>query len=66
MLLVEIGFGFSVTSFTVVVQSVVNWNMQGAATALLSFVRTLGQMLGVVVFGTIFNKTRKRLRRYEV
>jgi EmrB/QacA subfamily drug resistance transporter len=55
MLIAGIGFGFSVTSFTVVVQSAVNWNMRGAATALLSFVRTLGQMLGVVVFGTVFN-----------
>nr|WP_035099668.1 MDR family MFS transporter [Aneurinibacillus terranovensis] len=57
MLIVGIGFGFSMTAFTVVIQSSVNWNLRGAATASNSFVRTLGQMLGVVVFGTWFNST---------
>ncbi|UOF89459.1 MFS transporter [Fodinisporobacter ferrooxydans] len=57
MFIAGVGFGFSVTSFTVVVQSSVSWNLRGVATASISFVRTLGQMIGVVLFGTVFNHT---------
>ncbi|OFW78684.1 MAG: MFS transporter [Alicyclobacillus sp. RIFOXYA1_FULL_53_8] len=57
MLIVGFGFGFAMTAFTVVVQSVVGWNMRGAATASQQFVRTLGQTVGIAVFGTWFNRS---------
>ncbi|WCK55662.1 MDR family MFS transporter [Aneurinibacillus sp. Ricciae_BoGa-3] len=52
-----LGFGLATTVFTVVVQSAVDWNLRGAATASNSFVRTLGQTFGIAVFGTIFNSS---------
>lgn len=57
MLAVGFGFGFSMTSFTVSVQSAVGWNMRGAATASNTFVRTLGQTVGVAILGTLFNNS---------
>ncbi|MCE5168639.1 MFS transporter [Paenibacillus profundus] len=50
-----LGFGFSITVFTIIVQSSVEWNMRGASTALNTFVRTLGQTLGIAAFGTFLN-----------
>ncbi|WP_047150399.1 MDR family MFS transporter [Aneurinibacillus tyrosinisolvens] len=55
MFIAGLGFGFSITIFTVVVQSSVDWNLRGAATASNSFVRTLGQTFGIAIFGTLFN-----------
>lgn len=55
MVIVGFGFGFSTTAFTVVVQSSVDWNMRGAATATLQFLRNLSQTVGIAVFGTLFN-----------
>lgn len=55
MFIAGLGFGLSVTVFTVTVQSSVDWNLRGAATASNSFVRTLGQTFGIAVFGTLFN-----------
>nr|WP_240968060.1 MDR family MFS transporter [Paenibacillus aquistagni] len=49
------GFGFSFTSFIVIVQSSVSWQERGSSTALNSFVRTLGQTIGIAVFGTYLN-----------
>ncbi|MEL3962498.1 MDR family MFS transporter [Lysinibacillus endophyticus] len=51
-----LGFGFSMTVFTIVVQSAVGWNLRGAATSSNTFVRTLGQALGVAVLGTYLNQ----------
>ncbi|MCG7408563.1 MFS transporter [Paenibacillus sp. ACRRX] len=50
-----LGFGFSFTCFTIIVQSTVAWNLRGASTALNTFIRTLGQTLGIAVFGTFLN-----------
>lgn len=44
------------TVFTIVVQSAVGWNLRGAATSSNTFVRTLGQALGVAVLGTYLNQ----------
>ena len=49
------GFGGCFTTLTIVVQSSVDYNKRGAATASNSLVRTLGQTIGVSVFGIIFN-----------
>ncbi|MCY0876168.1 MAG: MDR family MFS transporter [Firmicutes bacterium] len=55
MLVLGFGFGFALTVFTVLVQSAVGWQMRGAATASNQFVRSLGQTIGVVFFGSWFN-----------
>lgn len=49
------GFGGSFTTLTIVVQSSVDYSKRGAATASNSLVRTLGQTIGVGVFGSMFN-----------
>ncbi|MFD2371190.1 MDR family MFS transporter [Brevibacillus sp. GCM10020057] len=51
-----LGFGLSITIFTIVVQSAVDWNLRGVATSSNTFVRTLGQTLGVSVMGTFLNQ----------
>lgn len=51
-----LGFGLSITTFTIVVQSAVGWNLRGVATSSNTFVRTFGQTLGVAVLGTFLNQ----------
>ncbi|MDP4084218.1 MAG: MDR family MFS transporter [Bacillota bacterium] len=55
MVVIGLGMGYSMTPTTVLVQSAVGWQMRGAATASNSFMRSIGQTVGVAVFGTIFN-----------
>lgn len=50
-----LGFGGSFTTLTIIVQSSVDYSKRGAATASNSLVRTLGQTIGVGVFGSMFN-----------
>jgi len=49
------GLGGVFTSLTIMVQESVEYNKRGAATAANSLVRTLGQTIGVSVFGSLFN-----------
>ena len=56
MLIMGLGFGFSTTAFTVVIQSAVGWDTRGAATASNQFVRALGPTIGIAVFGALFNQ----------
>jgi MFS family permease len=49
------GFGGGFTTLTIVVQALVGYNKRGAATASNSLIRTLGQTIGVSIFGSIFN-----------
>jgi EmrB/QacA subfamily drug resistance transporter len=49
------GFGGSLTTLTIVIQSSVDYSKRGAATASNSLLRTLGQTIGVSIFGSIFN-----------
>lgn len=49
------GFGGIFTTLTIVVQASVDYSNRGAATASNSLLRTLGQTIGVSVFGSIFN-----------
>lgn len=51
------GFGGCFTTLTIVIQSSVDYNKRGAATASNALVRTLGQTIGISVFGGIFNLT---------
>lgn len=53
--LVGFGFGFTFTSFTVTAISAVDWSLRGASMASNTFIRSLGQTLGIAVFGTLFN-----------
>lgn len=49
------GFGGGFTTLTIVVQSSVEYNTRGAATAANSLVRTIGQTIGVSILGSIVN-----------
>ncbi|SFG15524.1 drug resistance transporter, EmrB/QacA subfamily [Desulfotomaculum arcticum] len=55
MIVIGFGMGCSSTPLTVLIQSAVGWNMRGAATASNMFSRSLGQTVGIAVFGTVFN-----------
>ncbi len=54
-LLYGLGFGFSITVFTIIAQSSVGFQLRGASTALNTFLRTLGQTIGVAAFGSWLN-----------
>ncbi len=56
MILLGFGMGFVVTPSTVVIQSVVGWEMRGTANAVNTLMRSLGQTVGVAIFGTVFNQ----------
>lgn len=55
MIVIGFGMGFAMTPTTVLIQSAVGWRMRGAATASNTFTRSVGQTIGIAVFGTIFN-----------
>jgi len=55
MLVIGLGMGYVATPTTVIVQSSVGWKMRGAATASNNFMKSVGQTIGVAVFGMIFN-----------
>jgi len=57
MIVIGLGMGYSTTPQTVLVQSAVGWQMRGAATASNTFTRSIGQTVGIAVFGTIFNNS---------
>ncbi|MFC3788894.1 MDR family MFS transporter [Paenibacillus sp. GCM10012307] len=56
MIVFGLGMGFVATPQTVIVQSVVGWEMRGVANASNALMRSLGQTVGVAVFGTVFNQ----------
>ncbi|QQE80372.1 MDR family MFS transporter [Alicyclobacillus sp. SO9] len=60
MVVIGLGYGFSMTAYTVIVQTAVDWEMRGAATASIQFLRTLGQTVGVAVLGAWFNHVVSR------
>lgn len=49
------GFGGAFTTLTIIVQESVEFNQRGVAMATNSLLRTLGQTIGVSIFGSIFN-----------
>lgn len=56
LILIGLGMGFVATPSTVVVQSVVGWEQRGVANASSMLFRSLGQTVGIAVFGTIYNQ----------
>lgn len=56
MAIIGFGMGFCTTPATVMIQSSVGWETRGVATSTNSLLRSLGQTIGVAVFGTIFNQ----------
>jgi EmrB/QacA subfamily drug resistance transporter len=57
MVVLGLGMGYALTPTTVLIQSAVGWAMRGAATASNTFVRSLGQTVGIAAFGTWFNNS---------
>ncbi|MFX3634722.1 MAG: MDR family MFS transporter [Candidatus Pristimantibacillus sp.] len=53
--LTGLSFGLSLTSFTIAVTSAVNWELRGAAVASNNFIRTLGQTIGIALFGLLLH-----------
>ncbi|MDR1159331.1 MAG: MFS transporter [Syntrophomonadaceae bacterium] len=53
--IIGIAFGGVVTALTVIIQDSVEYNNRGAAMAANALLRTLGQTIGISVFGNIFN-----------
>lgn len=49
------GFGGIFTTLTIVVQASVDFTKRGAATAANSLLRTIGQTIGISIFGSLFN-----------
>lgn len=61
MLLCGIGFGYASTVFTIIAQSSVEYEQRGASTALNTFTRSLGQTVGVAIFGSWLNLSIDKL-----
>jgi EmrB/QacA subfamily drug resistance transporter len=57
MIILGLGMGYCVTPTTVLIQSAVGWQMRGAATASNTFVRSLGQTIGITILGSLFNSS---------
>ncbi len=55
MLCCGVGFGYASTVFTIIAQSSVQHEQRGASTALNTFIRSLGQTVGVAIFGSWLN-----------
>lgn len=53
--LAGLSFGLSLTSLTVAVSSAVEWELRGAAVASNNFIRTLGQTIGITIFGLLLH-----------
>ncbi|WP_445744942.1 MULTISPECIES: MDR family MFS transporter [unclassified Paenibacillus] len=60
MLFCGVGFGYASTVFTIIAQSSVEHEQRGASTALNTFTRSLGQTVGVAIFGSWLNLTIDR------
>src|SRR5699024_2008982 len=54
---IGIGMGMTSTSFIVAIQTKVNWEIRGIATATNMFMRSIGSALGVAFFGGMLTKT---------
>ncbi len=53
--IIGIAFGGAATASTIIIQDSVEYNNRGAAVAANTLLRTLGQTIGISVFGNIFN-----------
>ncbi|SDG55001.1 MDR family MFS transporter [Desulfosporosinus hippei] len=50
-----IGFGGASTALTIIIQDSVDYHQRGSAVGANSLLRTLGQTIGISVFGNVFN-----------
>ena len=57
---IGIGMGMTSTAFIVAIQTKVNWEIRGIATATNMFMRSIGSALGVAFFGGMLNNTIQR------
>lgn len=57
---VGIGMGMTSTSFIVAIQTTVNWQIRGIATATNMFMRSIGSALGVAFLGGLLNNQINR------
>jgi EmrB/QacA subfamily drug resistance transporter len=57
--IIGLGFGITYTSFTVTVQSSVEWNLRGAAMGSHQLMRQLGQTIGIAVSGLLLSDQLK-------
>jgi len=57
MFIVGLGFGFVITALTLTVQSAVDWTQRGTAMGTNTFLRSLGQTIGIAFLGTVFNQS---------
>jgi EmrB/QacA subfamily drug resistance transporter len=55
MIVIGFGMGSATMPLTVLIQLAVGWNLRGSATASQTFARSLGQTVGVAIYGTLFN-----------
>ena len=65
MFICGIGFGYVSTVFTIIAQSSVGQELRGSSTALNTFTRSLGQTVGVALFGSWLNFNIDRLLANE-
>lgn len=49
------GFGGSFNTLTIVIQESVDYSKRGAAVGVNTLIRTLGQTIGISIFGSVFN-----------
>ncbi|KGE19495.1 MDR family MFS transporter [Paenibacillus wynnii] len=65
MFICGIGFGYVSTVFTIIAQSSVGHELRGSSTALNTFTRSLGQTIGVAIFGSWLNFNIDRLLKNQ-
>lgn len=61
MFILGLGFGTSVTAFTIGVQEAVDWNERGISTSIQLFSRNIGTTIGVTIAGGILNLANQEL-----
>src|SRR5690606_4009696 len=67
MVLLGVGFGFSMQTLVLATQNVVPIGDLGAATSAVNFFRSMGGSIGVALFGALFNNgLSRRLDGFEV
>ena len=72
VLVMGVGMGTCVTTQTMLIQSSVEYEKRGSAVAVISLLRTLGQTIGISVFGVVFNAsirggfTREGISSYDL
>ncbi len=67
-ILIVIGFGMGLmtTPILVLIQNSVDWSRRGVATSTNSLMNTLGQTVGVAIFGMLYNNAASSLQKTEM